>query len=1019
MTEANKTLKQAIRNEINPLLIGLRADIKDLTSLIAKGTMLPELSLSEETVAQIKDFKQSITPQKGVDFFDGYTPVKGKDYSDGYTPIKGTDYFTEKEIKKYLKATTPKKGKDYFTKEDITAFKKSVTPKKGKDYSDGYTPVKGKDYFTTKEAKEFLKSATPIKGVHYKDGENGKPGKDGAKISAEEIRNKLESLTGKQKLKMSAVLDLKETIEALVVAASVKGTRAGGSGGGGGLTNFLLSGNIIVGSSANVATPRALSGDATLSNTGVLTLASIVSANAIGSASQVPVFSYDAKGRITAGTQTSISISYSQVSDFFSGVDIWSYQFPFKQECRVATTEYVDLNSVSTIDHIDLNPNDRVLVLYQTDATENGIYVYNENRLFRAEDAGESMMDGVFVTVMEGALWGASAWHLSLKLSATSAGSTSFTFTKVWSDKNQFKDPCACATTANVDLSDAGDLLNGSTVDGYTLAVGDRVLVKDQGTALENGIYIVTSSSPQRTHDVNVNTEILGCEVKVLYGSTYAMTYWHVTSFAGVIDTDDMIWAQISSGGGSGITSLGGQTGATQTFSKTDDTNVTLAITSSADNHAFTLGWTGRLAYSRLTQGSALSVLGVAGNATADVASITAGSDGAVLRRSGTTLGFGAINLASSNAVTGITPIANGGTNNDASGFTTAGALVMYNGTKLIQRNFGSSNTFLGMDPTATFFENKVITVGSTGTAPNVTYGPTTTIHIPLANVSVTSGTISNASQNISGSKSFLATAIFAQTTGASVLEGVRLSPSGAASSGVPVYYSTDLNIRSHVWNTTGAGSAETQDWRFRSIPTSNTAPTSILGIYHRNNAGTETQVASFDSASPSWRLSIKAGTSSGLLAKVGGTLYTNTTQVQNGTTVETDLHTQAIAANIMAVDGAGIHFVYAGTIATSLNNKTLKVKWGGTTIFDSTAQNPAVASNFIIEGWIIRTGATTQKCFAKLNITGGSLYTFTGYAAGAETLSGAVTLKLTGQGGASNEIACEASVISYNAPTT
>ena len=54
--------------------------------------------------------------------------------------------------------------------------------------------------------------------------------------------------------------------------------------------------------------------------------------------------------------------------------------------------------------------------------------------------------------------------------------------------------------------------------------------------------------------------------------------------------------------GGSGITSLGAQTGSTQTFSDVDDTNVTLTIASAADNHAFTLGWTGTLADSRLTQ---------------------------------------------------------------------------------------------------------------------------------------------------------------------------------------------------------------------------------------------------------------------------------------------------------------------------------------------------------------------------------------------------------------------------------
>jgi hypothetical protein len=71
---------------------------------------------------------------------------------------------------------------------------------------------------------------------------------------------------------------------------------------------------------------------------------------------------------------------------------------------------------------------------------------------------------------------------------------------------------------------------------------------------------------------------------------------------------------------------------------------------------------TGDLPFSNLAQGSALSVLGVTGNATADVASIAAGTDHQVLRRSGTTVAFGAINLAQSAAITGTLPVGNGGT---------------------------------------------------------------------------------------------------------------------------------------------------------------------------------------------------------------------------------------------------------------------------------------------------------------------------------------------------------------------
>ena len=81
-----------------------------------------------------------------------------------------------------------------------------------------------------------------------------------------------------------------------------------------------------------------------------------------------------------------------------------------------------------------------------------------------------------------------------------------------------------------------------------------------------------------------------------------------------------------------------------------------------------TNGVTGDLPFANLAQGSALSVLGVTGNATADNASIAAGSDHQVLRRSGTAVAFGAVNIAQSAAVIGALAIANGGT-----GQTTAG----------------------------------------------------------------------------------------------------------------------------------------------------------------------------------------------------------------------------------------------------------------------------------------------------------------------------------------------------------
>tara|TARA_B100000614_G_scaffold262909_1_gene300801 strand:+ start:269017 stop:276552 length:7536 start_codon:yes stop_codon:yes gene_type:complete len=77
-----------------------------------------------------------------------------------------------------------------------------------------------------------------------------------------------------------------------------------------------------------------------------------------------------------------------------------------------------------------------------------------------------------------------------------------------------------------------------------------------------------------------------------------------------------------------GIQSINGQTGSIQTFSDSDDTNVTLTITSSANDHEFALGWTGDLSVSR--GGTGLSTLTdgavLVGNGTSAVQSVAMGA---------------------------------------------------------------------------------------------------------------------------------------------------------------------------------------------------------------------------------------------------------------------------------------------------------------------------------------------------------------------------------------------------------
>lgn len=85
------------------------------------------------------------------------------------------------------------------------------------------------------------------------------------------------------------------------------------------------------------------------------------------------------------------------------------------------------------------------------------------------------------------------------------------------SGQQAIKTPCRLATTANITLS------GEQTIDGVAAVEGDRVLVKDQTTTTQNGVYDVSTSSWTRSLDFDGPNDITdGTMVLVNSGSTYA-----------------------------------------------------------------------------------------------------------------------------------------------------------------------------------------------------------------------------------------------------------------------------------------------------------------------------------------------------------------------------------------------------------------------------------------------------------------------------------------------------------------
>lgn len=145
---------------------------------------------------------------------------------------------------------------------------------------------------------------------------------------------------------------------------------------------------------------------------------------------------------------------------------------------------------------------------------------------------------------------------------------------------------CVAATTSNINIST--DLQAGDIIDGVTLVAGNRVLVKNQSTSSQNGIYVaVTSGAASRAADFDTPTEIVpGDFVFVSGGTNYDNTGWVQTEKVTTVGTDPIGFTQFSGAGtylaGNGLTLTG------STFSINTGVTVDLNSTQTLTNKTLT-----------------------------------------------------------------------------------------------------------------------------------------------------------------------------------------------------------------------------------------------------------------------------------------------------------------------------------------------------------------------------------------------------------------------------------------------
>ena len=161
------------------------------------------------------------------------------------------------------------------------------------------------------------------------------------------------------------------------------------------------------------------------------------------------------------------------------------------------------------------------------------------------------------------------------------------------------------ATTGNIDLT--ADLENGDTIDGVTLVTGDRVLVKDQSTASQNGLYtVVSSGTASRDTQFNTIDELSGQMIVVNQGTANDnKIFLCTTNNTASLGSDSITYNVITPSNVGTVTSVGiADAGAGEiTVGNTPITsngNITLAINSIADTKLGTISTANKVSLTAL-----------------------------------------------------------------------------------------------------------------------------------------------------------------------------------------------------------------------------------------------------------------------------------------------------------------------------------------------------------------------------------------------------------------------------------